>query len=300
MSYSTLSIDWEDFGQLYGMYHHGEITQPVGGAIERQTGIMLNMFAKHKVRATFFILGMLAKFRPGLVKEIQNAGHEIALHGQNHRAMFTLSKEEARKDLTESYDLVTQITGEKIHGYRAPFFSINESNLYVLEILADLGLIYDSSIFPKKMSRYGIEGFSEKDCLYKLPGGKELVELPLTLGHYFGKQWPVSGGGYIRLIPKPVVNKVFNDLRRQERDSMIYMHPYEFDTKSISVASNYPAGESRSTIKVHTLNLRWNIFRNSVGKKIESLLSSHQFITCLEKANNVKKNGIRAELLGRT
>ncbi len=300
MSFATLSIDWEDFGQLYGMYHYGDITEPVGGAIERQTAIMLEMLGKRNVKATFFILGMLARARPALVKAIREAGHEIALHGQNHRAMFTLSPKAAEADLRENYDVVSQITGEKVFGYRAPFFSINETNLYVLEILADLGLTYDSSIFPKKMSRYGIAGFSESDCLYSLPGGKELVELPLTLAHYYGKQWPVSGGGYIRLMPKPLVDKVFNDLRQSNRGSMIYMHPYEFDTQKISVASNYPPGESRKTVKVHALNLRWNIFRNSVVRKIESLLDSHQFITCLEKADNVKKNGIRAELLGCT
>lgn len=299
MSFATLSIDWEDFGQLYGMYHYGKITPPVDGAIERQTGIMLNMLERQGVKATFFVLGMLAQYRPELVKEIQHAGHEIALHGQNHRAMFTLSPEEAIDDIRRNYDIVAQITGEKIYGYRAPFFSINESNLYLLEFLADLGLTYDSSIFPKKMSRYGIEGFSVRDCLYSLPGGKELVELPLTLADYFGKQWPVAGGGYIRLMPKPLVAKVFSDFGKLSKDSMIYMHPYEFDSKKISVATNYPPGESRTTIKVHALNLRWNIFRSSVGNKIESLLGSHQFITCLQKADNVKKNGIRAELLGR-
>ena len=298
MSFATLSIDWEDFGQLYGMYHYGKVTEPVNGAIERQTDIMLAMLDKSGVKATFFILGMLAKYRGELVKQIHQKGHEIALHGQNHHAMFNLSPDEAERDIRESYDLVTQITGEKLYGYRAPFFSINTSNLYLLEILADLGLSYDSSIFPKKMTRYGIDGFNERDCLYKLPGGKEIVELPLTVATYFGRQWPVSGGGYIRLMPKPLVSKVFRDMRNREKDSMIYMHPYEFDTKNISVATNYPAGKPQSTLKVHALNLRWNIFRNSVGKKIEGLLGSHNFITCLEKADNVKKNGIRAELLG--
>jgi polysaccharide deacetylase family protein (PEP-CTERM system associated) len=192
MSYCTLSIDWEDFGQLYGMYHYEKITEPVKGAIERQTSIMLDMLDETNNKATFFILGMLAQCRPELVKQIAVRGHEIAIHGQNHKAMFTLTPDEARKDLQESIDIVTNITGKKIYGYRAPFFSVNETNIYLLEILADLGLIYDSSIFPKKMSRYGIDGFSDKDALYELSNGTQLVELPLTIpGQY--REEDISG-----------------------------------------------------------------------------------------------------------
>ncbi len=300
MSYCTLSIDWEDFGQLYGMYHYNDITAPVHGAIERQTSIMLEMLDETNVKATFFILGMLAKYKPELVKKIAAHGHEIALHGQNHKAMFALSADEARKDLIESSELVSNTTGTKIYGYRAPFFSVNETNLYILEMLTDLGLEYDSSIFPKKMSRYGIDGFNENDALYDLANGKQIVELPLTVANYLGKVWPVSGGGYIRLMPKPLVEKVFRDFAKQGKDSMIYMHPYEFDTKSISVAANYPADANYSKLKVLALNLRWNLFRNSVTGKLKSLLKQHQFITCLEKANNVKKNGNSTKLLGRT
>lgn len=299
MSYSTLSIDWEDFGQLFGMYHFKDITEPVGGAIERQTDIMLDMLDETGNKATFFILGMLAKYRPALVKKIAARGHEIGIHGQNHTAMFTLTPDQARNDLEESVDIVSGITGEKIYGYRAPFFSVNETNLYVLEILADLGLMYDSSIFPKKMSRYGIEGFNDKDALYELPNGKEIVELPLTIANYFNKTWPVSGGGYIRLMPKMLVNKVFRDFEKADKDSMVYMHPYEFDTKTIDVSANYPPGAKFSHLKVLALNLRWNIFRNSVSGKIRGLLNQHQFITCLQKAEYVKKNGNSTKLLGR-
>lgn len=298
MAFSTLSIDWEDFGQLYGKYHFTHITPPNGGAIERQNKIILDLLEETGNKATFFILGMLAKYKPELVKAIANKGHEIAIHGQNHEAMFTLSPDKAFRDLEESVKIVSEITGQKIYGYRAPFFSINETNLYVLEILADLGLTYDSSIFPLKMPRYGITNFNENDCLYKLPNGKEIVELPLTVSNYFGKKWPVSGGGYIRLMPKFLVNKVFNDFTRQNKNSMIYMHPYEFDSKWINVSANYPDGGNFSNIKVFALNLRWNLFRNSIKGKIKTLLNKNQFKTCIEKANYVKSNGNSTNLLG--
>ena len=300
MPYSTLSIDWEDFGQLYGKYHFNKITEPVNGAIERQTSIMLNLLDETENKATFFILGMLAKYRPQLVKMIADKGHEIAIHGHNHTAMYRLSPEEARKDIMESMDIVSEITGKKIHGYRAPFFSVNETNLYLLEILADLGLEYDSSIFPTQMPRYGIKGFNELDALYDLPNGKQIVELPLTVAHFLGKKWAVSGGGYIRLMPKMLINKIFNDFESRHTDSMIYMHPYEFDTNKLDVSTNHPQDGKYPMLKVHALNLRWNLFRNSVTGKIRNLLKQHQFITCLQKANYVQKKGISTKLLGRT
>ncbi|MCW5915818.1 MAG: polysaccharide deacetylase family protein [Ferruginibacter sp.] len=299
MSYCTLSIDWEDFGQLLGIYHFNKETPPAGGAIERQTQIMLDLLDETGNKATFFILGMLAKYRKGLVKQIASRGHEIAIHGQNHIAMYTMSPKEAKKDLEECMSIVSDITGEKIYGYRAPYFSINETNLWLLEILAELGFEYDSSIFPKKMPRYGIDWFSSENALYDLPNGKQLVELPLTVVPYLGKRWPVSGGGYLRALPQPVINKVFRDLNKRNVDGMIYMHPYEFDDHPLDVRSNYPEGATYSRLKVLALNLRWNLFRDSIRPKMRSLLNEHRFLTCLEKAKHVKTNGNSSELLGR-
>jgi len=298
MSYCTLSIDWEDFGQLLGIYHFHKETPPAGGAIDRQTRIMLDLLDETGNKATFFILGMLAKYRKELVKEIAHRGHEIAIHGQNHIAMFTMNREEAGKDIKESMAIVSDITGEKIYGYRAPYFSINESNLWLLEVLAELGLEYDSSIFPIKMPRYGIEGFSDENTLYRLPNGQQIVELPLTVINYLGKRWPVSGGGYLRALPGVLIKKVFRDLKKRKVDSMIYMHPYEFDDQKLDVRSNYPEGASYQRLKVLALNLRWNLFRDSVRPKMRSLLNEHRFITCLDKTKYVKANGISTELLG--
>ena len=143
----TLSIDWEDFGQLFGKYHYGQISEPVKEAIERQTDIVLKILADTKNKATFSILGMLAQYRPNLVKKIASCGHEISIHGQDHQVMSSLSPERVRRDIEDAYNRITDIVGNKVYGYRAPFFSINKSNLYILEILTELGIVYDSSIF---------------------------------------------------------------------------------------------------------------------------------------------------------
>jgi polysaccharide deacetylase family protein (PEP-CTERM system associated) len=295
----TLSIDWEDFGQLICKYNFGIVTPPKN-TIDRQTGIILDMLDETNNKATFFVLGMLASYRPDLVKAIAARGHEIALHGHNHLDMRKLDRQQVKEDLDTAMDLITNITGTPIFGFRAPFFSIDKNNLYILEILAELGLEYDSSIFPIKLPRYGIHGFDIKDKIYKLPNGHSIVELPLTVGQYFGKKIPVCGGGYMRIMPKFLVHKVFNDLRSKEMNGMIYMHPYEFDTKNIDVASNFPAGSIYSRSKAFSLNIRWNLFRNSIRNKIRMLLKQHIFVTCLEKANYVKNNGNSSILLGCT
>ncbi|SFD80373.1 polysaccharide deacetylase family protein, PEP-CTERM locus subfamily [Chitinophaga sp. CF118] len=293
----TLSIDWEDFGQLAYRDHSAKVTEPLK-TIDRQTGIILDILSQTKRKATFFILGMLAQYRPDLVKKIAKEGHEIALHGQHHKNMRNLSKADAYNDLRDSYKLITDIIGGPVYGYRAPYFSIDESNFYVLEMLADLGLIYDSSIFPIKLKRYGIENFNTKDTLYELPNGKSLVELPLTISQWNNKKIPVAGGGYMRLFPKFYLDRIFRDKNSKQQNVMLYLHPYEFDTQNLNCTDNYPPGENYSRAKTFLFNMRWNLFRNSITPKICSLLEDYNFITCLKKAENVKTNTYSPTILG--
>ena len=119
----TLSIDWEEFGQLLGRDHTGVVMPAVPKTIDRQTDIMLSLLNETNQKATFFILGMLAQYRPDLVKKIAAEGHEIGMHGQHHIRMNTLSYKDAYNDLHDSYKLVTDIIGAPVYGYRAPYFS---------------------------------------------------------------------------------------------------------------------------------------------------------------------------------
>lgn len=296
----TLSIDWEDFGQLLGRDRSGVLTPPLPVTIDRQTDIILELLNETGKKATFFILGMLAEHRADLVKKIAAEGHEIGLHGSMHINMRTLSREQAWKDLSDAQKLVTDIIGGPVYGFRAPYFSVDESNLYVLELLAELGLLYDSSIFPIKLKRYGIAGFSQEDKLYSLPNGKEIVELPLTVGPFNGKDIPVAGGGYIRAFPRFFLNRMFRKLDAAGKNVMLYMHPYEFDTRRIDCSTNYPAGHNFSATKTFMINLRWNLFRQSIRGKLRALLKQYEFITCLKKAEYVKTNTHSPGVLGRT
>jgi polysaccharide deacetylase family protein (PEP-CTERM system associated) len=294
----TLTIDWEDFGQII-QANYLKISAPPSNTIERQTNVILDILSEARVNATFFILGMVARFRADLVKRIADQGHEIALHGNNHIDLRRSSQDAIRDDISTSLKIVSDITGKQVYGFRAPFFSIDQRNLLsVLEVLVELGLQYDSSVFPMKLPRYGIKGFSSKDSVYQLPNGTPIVEFPITVGEYFGRKFPVSGGGYIRLMPKFFVHKVFEDLKKKKKNGVIYMHPYEFDTQKIDVNDNYNGNAVCSAHKALYLNFKWNLFRQSIRDKIRMLLKENSFITLKEKVDYVKENGNRPILLG--
>ncbi len=222
------------------------------------------------------------------------------MHGTHHIRMNTLDRQKAFEDLRDNYKLVTDIIGAPVYGYRAPYFSVNETNLYVLEILSELGLKYDSSIFPVKLKNYGIANFPAQDTLYVLPNGREIVELPLTVMDWRNKKLPVAGGGYMRAFPQFMLRHFFRKLDADQKDVMLYMHPYEFDNRWISCSPNYPPGTGYSKPKSFLINLRWNLFRGTIYNKIKYLLNQYHFVTCLKKAEYVKEHSHGPAVLGRS
>jgi hypothetical protein len=98
-------------------------------------------------------------------------------------------------------------------------------------------------------------------------------------------------------MPGALVGGVFRRLAGEGVDSVIYMHPYEFDSQPLDVSANYPTTAEYSRLRVLGLNVRWNLLRSSVVDKVRSLLREHQFITCLERAKHVIGQGISSELL---
>jgi polysaccharide deacetylase family protein (PEP-CTERM system associated) len=283
-----MTVDWEDFGQLYSWYTFQTIPAPRPD-IERQTAIVLELLAHADARATFFVLGMLAKHRPDLVRQIHAAGHEIAVHGTNHVHLTKLDRAEVKRDIGDSIALVGDIIGAPIHGFRAPIFSITRANTYVLDVLAELGLSYDSSVFPKRLRRYGIAGFDPEPRHYALPEGGRLVELPLTIVPWAGIDWPASGGGYVRLIPRRLLDLVLSRLGAIGRPLILYTHPYEFDSEPLDVGSNPPPDARFPPWKRTALNARWNLFRRSFRDKTRNLLGSMSLSTCKELADDVRQ-----------
>jgi peptidoglycan-N-acetylglucosamine deacetylase len=284
-----MTVDWEDFGQLYCWYQFDTVPAPRDD-IDRQTDIILELLDEAGVHATFFVLGMLAKHRPDLVKKIHGEGHEIAVHGTNHVHLSKLDRASVKRDIGDAVQLISDIIGGPVYGFRAPIFSITRENLYVLDLLAELGLEYDSSIFPKAMPRYGIDGFDPEPRHYRLAGGGRIVELPLTVVPWCGWDWPVAGGGYVRLLPRLLLEPMIERLGEIGRPYIIYTHPYEFDSRRLDVASNFPDGRRLPGWKRLALNFKWNLFRDTFRDKTRHLLKSLSFSTCKEIADDIKRN----------
>ena len=198
--------------------------------IRPNTERILRIFAEHGCRGTFFVLGWVAERDPKLVREIADAGHEIACHSYSHRRVSTLSPEEFRQDLQRARSAIEDAAGVRVQGYRAPTFSIGRQNLWALDILSEEGFLYDSSIFPIRHDLYGFRGSPR--FAYSVPcrTGKTLFEIPLSTVKMLGATWPVGGGGYLRLLPMSYTRWAIQHLHVKERQPFVlYLHPWELD-----------------------------------------------------------------------
>jgi polysaccharide deacetylase family protein (PEP-CTERM system associated) len=222
---NALTFDIEDWHQLVGQRLTGT-PWPCSERAVTQTHHILDMLAAADVKGTFFILASVAITFPGLVREIHEAGHEVGSHGWSHRLVYGQTPDEFRTETRQSKALLEDIVGVPVRGYRAAEFSVTRASLWALEILAELGFEYDSSVFPIAGGRYGIP---ESPLVpYRPAAGRELVEVPMTAVDWRGRRWAVGGGGYFRLMPYAVTRAAIARVNADARAAVIYFHPYEF------------------------------------------------------------------------
>lgn len=233
MSYTppVISVDVEDWPQSTW-----DRNLPISDRAAQNTRRLLHLLRETGVGATMFVLGKLAERFPSLVKEIQADGHEVACHGHGHLEVGRQSPAEFLADVRRSKDLLEQIIGERVRGYRAPDFSIVQDTLWALDTLAEAGFEYDSSIVPARLPRYGIAGWPALPVRVQLSGGNSILEAPLATFRAFGRNWPVGGGGYHRLLPG-VASRYFARRIMTEAPFIFYCHPYEFDVHELSEIS---------------------------------------------------------------
>ena len=201
---------------------------------ESNTHRLLDLLAESGSKVTMFVLGKYAERFPESVRRIAEDGHEVASHGHGHLEIYTQSPADFRDDLTRSKSLLEDLIGQPVKGYRAPDFSITRESLWALETLAELGFQYDSSIFPKRMARYGIDHWPDDPVKVGLPSGASITELPIATIDIGRKRIPVGGGGYHRLYPWPLIRRAISMRLRHRSLCMAYCHPYEFDTTELA------------------------------------------------------------------
>lgn len=192
--------------------------------IKTNTHVLLELFAELNIKATFFFLGRIATDIPNLVKATAEAGHEIGCHNYLHFRIFGIEKDEFKERLTTAKKDLEDVSGQRVYGFRAPDFSITQESLWALDILKELGFVYDSSIYPFSMHDvYGIG--NTYPFVHKLPNG--LIEFPLSTIEFFAKRLPFGGGGYFRLYPVWLTSRFLSKLNKQGHPAMFYIHPYE-------------------------------------------------------------------------
>lgn len=190
---------------------------------------ILTILAENQTKATFFVLGWVAQHEKQLVHEIAEQGHEIASHGMSHTMLGRLTPEDFRQELRDSRRVLEDITGQRVIGFRAPTFSITHKTAWALDILAEEGFLYDSSIFPVHHDRYGVPDAPTVPHRAMGSGTGGIIEIPPLTTRLFGVNWPIGGGGYLRLLPARMIDLALRKARHRQNTGMLYMHPWEFD-----------------------------------------------------------------------
>jgi len=220
---NRLSFDVEDW--YHSLDPEPDNWRRYESRVEGSTRLILDLLEAARVRATFFVLGDVARLHPALVREIHARGHEVASHGMEHRFVYRQTPAEFRADVGASLDLLGSLTGAAVRGYRAPYFSITQASLWALPILSELGVRYDSSIFPVINHRYGIPGAPRTP--HRVDGG--LLEVPVATLRIGRVNVPCGGGVYFRILPYPLLRAALRALNRRGEEFVFYLHPWECD-----------------------------------------------------------------------
>ena len=223
---NALTIDFEDWYQ--GMEIPYAEWDRFEDRIEAVGDKLLRILDDAGVKATFFVLGYVAEKFPAIVKRIESAGHEIGTHGFSHTLIYTQEKKVFESELGRAVKFLEDLTGRKILGHRAPFFSITKDSLWALDILGELGIKYDSSIFPVLNYRYGIADAPRFP--YTIKREKcEFIEFPISTLKFAGVTMPISGGAYFRIYPYQVTKQAIKAVNRSGKPVTFYLHPWELD-----------------------------------------------------------------------
>jgi len=229
---NAMTVDVEDYFQVsaFEPYINKAQWNKKEHRVARNTQCILDIFAENNVQATFFTLGWVAERYPELIKRITQEGHELASHGYEHIRVTTQTPEQFRADIRKTKHILEDIGGVEILGYRAASYSIGRDNLWALDILAEEGHKYSSSIYPVKHDLYGMP--EAPRFVYQPITGSNFKEIPISTLKIQNKNYPCGGGGFFRLYPYLVSRWAFNRINRLEQQpGIFYFHPWEIDPK---------------------------------------------------------------------
>jgi polysaccharide deacetylase family protein (PEP-CTERM system associated) len=202
--------------------------------VEVATQWLLDELGARGIHGTFFVVGEVARDTPALVRAIVRDGHELAIHSWDHRRLHQHSPATFRDDVCRTRDLLEQLAGTAVVGYRAPTFSIVRETAWALDVLAELNMVYDSSIYPVWHDRYGVPQaprgpFRARGLCHSI------LEVPPATLRLMGVNFPLGGGGSFRLLPLWLMRRTLRQASRCCRPAvaMLYFHPWEFDPEQL-------------------------------------------------------------------
>lgn len=248
---NAMTVDLEEYFQVSAFEQYIDpqrwdtIPSRVAQAIDR----ILALFELCNIRATFFTLGYIAERHPQLIRRIAAAGHEIASHGMRHVRASTQDRQAFQADVTHARDILQQVSGQAVQGYRAASYSIGKANLWALDVLAEVGYSYSSSIYPGHHDRYGMPEASRFPFRLQAEG---ILEIPVTTVELLGRRFPCGGGGFFRLYPYALSRWAIRRVNRHDGyPALFYFHPWEIDPQQPRV----PQLDARTRMR-HYLNLK--------------------------------------------
>ncbi|WOJ95060.1 DUF3473 domain-containing protein [Congregibacter variabilis] len=226
---NAMTVDVEDYFQVSAM--EGAVSRSSWDTtplrVEHNVARILELFAKHDIKATFFTLGWIAERCPDMVRSIVASGHELASHGWEHQRVTQQTPQEFRTDVQRTKGFLEDLTGVAVNGYRAPSYSIGAKNLWALDVLADSGYRYSSSIAPIHHDLYGMP---DAPRFRFVASEGRLVEVPITTIRLAGRNINCGGGGWFRLFPYAFSRWALGQINERERQSgLFYFHPWEID-----------------------------------------------------------------------
>jgi polysaccharide deacetylase family protein (PEP-CTERM system associated) len=237
---NALTIDVEDYFQVAALAEavRYDDWSSMEYRVEANTDRILALFERAGVKATFFTLGWVAERSPELVKRIAAQGHEVASHGYSHQLIYNQTPDVFKEETRRSKVILEDILGAPVTGYRAASYSITNQSRWALDILAEQGFTWDSSIFPVHHDRYGMPGTPRWPHRLTTDKGYELAEFPLSTFKLPGYTLPIAGGGYFRLFPYWFSRYGLGSINRQGRPFVFYLHP-RLDVKWFSRFRHY-------------------------------------------------------------
>lgn len=242
---NLLTIDVEDYFHAYGLassapaspsHLPGRVPRypwaEMPGRVDYTTRRLLTVLGDAGVSATFFVLGWVAERYPDLVRSIARGGHEIASHGFGHELIYEMPVARFREDVRRTRDVLQNLIGAPVLGYRAPSFSLTPKSPWAVDVLIEEGYRYDSSVFPIRRGRYGDPASPRGVHWLREPDDNSagLLEVPPSTVRILGQNLPVAGGGFFRLWPLAFTRWAIRRLNDAESaPAVVYLHPWEVD-----------------------------------------------------------------------